>query len=70
MLTSLLELIDLIKEAGATIINETEIPNYETTVSPNGWNWYNTLSNLKDFLINFDRLVNFQGLRRDPRFYQ
>ncbi len=39
MLTSLLELIDLIKEAGATIINETEIPNYETIVSPNGWNW-------------------------------
>lgn len=39
MLTSLLELIDLIEEAGATIINETEIPNYETIVSPNGWNW-------------------------------
>lgn len=39
MLTSLLELIELIKAAGAKIINETEIPNYETIVSPNGWNW-------------------------------
>ena len=36
---SLLELIDLLREAGATIINGTEIPNYETIVSPNGWNW-------------------------------
>lgn len=39
MLNSLLELIELIKEAGATVINETEIPNYETVVSQNGWNW-------------------------------
>ena len=37
--TSLLGLIDLIKSAGATVINGTEIPNYQTIVSPNGWNW-------------------------------
>ncbi|KAJ9614133.1 hypothetical protein H2200_002269 [Cladophialophora chaetospira] len=35
----LLELINLIKSAGATIINNTEITNYETLVSPDGWNW-------------------------------
>ncbi|KAI4236051.1 MAG: hypothetical protein LQ352_008043 [Teloschistes flavicans] len=35
----LLELVDLIESAGATIINGTELPNYETIVSPNGWNW-------------------------------
>lgn len=35
----LLELVDLIRSAGATIINETEITNYETLVSPDGWNW-------------------------------
>lgn len=36
----LLEIVDMIKEAGATVINGTELPHYETTVSPNGWNWY------------------------------
>lgn len=35
----LLELIDLIKSAGATIINGTELPLRETIISPNGWNW-------------------------------
>jgi amidase len=35
----LLELIDLIKGAGATIINNTEITNYEMLVSPDSWNW-------------------------------
>jgi amidase len=35
----LVELLDLIKSAGATIINGTELPNYETIVSPTGWNW-------------------------------
>ncbi|KAL8940440.1 MAG: hypothetical protein Q9216_002810, partial [Gyalolechia sp. 2 TL-2023] len=35
----LLELIKLIKGAGATIVNGTEIPNYQTIVSPTGWNW-------------------------------
>ena len=36
---SLLSLISLIESAGATVINNTELPNYETTVSPDGWNW-------------------------------
>lgn len=35
----LTELLDLIKSAGATIINGTEITDYETIVSPDGWNW-------------------------------
>jgi len=35
----LLELVDLIKSAGATIINNTEITNYQTLISPDGWNW-------------------------------
>ena len=33
------DLISLIEAAGATIINGTELPNYQTIVSPNGWNW-------------------------------
>ncbi|RSM17053.1 hypothetical protein CDV31_004110 [Fusarium ambrosium] len=39
MQKQLLEVVDLIKSAGATIINGTEITNYETLVSPDGWNW-------------------------------
>ncbi|KAF5589847.1 hypothetical protein FPANT_6180 [Fusarium pseudoanthophilum] len=39
MQSQLLELVNLIKSAGATIINGTEITNYETIVSPDGWNW-------------------------------
>ncbi|KAJ5342354.1 hypothetical protein N7541_011478 [Penicillium brevicompactum] len=35
----LLELIELIKSAGATIINGTELPHYKQIVSPDGWNW-------------------------------
>ncbi|KAH6644635.1 amidase signature domain-containing protein [Boeremia exigua] len=35
----LLSVISAIKAAGATIINNTEIPNRELTVSPDGWNW-------------------------------
>lgn len=35
----LTQLLNLIKSAGATIINGTEIPNYETIVSPDYWNW-------------------------------
>ncbi|QDS77417.1 hypothetical protein FKW77_006436 [Venturia effusa] len=36
---SLLSLIDLIKSAGATIVNNTELPSYQTSVSPDGWDW-------------------------------
>ena len=35
----LLEIVNMIKEAGATIVNGTELPNYKTIVSPDGWNW-------------------------------
>ena len=35
----LLTLIDLLRAAGATIINGTELPTRDTIVSPNGWNW-------------------------------
>ncbi len=38
-ISQLVELLELIEAAGATIINETEISNYETVVSPTGWNW-------------------------------
>lgn len=38
-LDTLTALVDLIQSAGATIINNTEILNYETIVSPDGWNW-------------------------------
>ncbi|PSN74247.1 glutamyl-tRNA amidotransferase subunit A [Corynespora cassiicola Philippines] len=36
---TLLSLISLIEDAGATVINNTELPNYQTIVSPDGWNW-------------------------------
>ncbi|KAL8965104.1 MAG: hypothetical protein Q9183_004029, partial [Haloplaca sp. 2 TL-2023] len=35
----LIDLLELIQEAGATIVNGTEIPDYQTVVSPNGWDW-------------------------------
>ncbi|KAL8709204.1 MAG: hypothetical protein Q9225_007489 [Loekoesia sp. 1 TL-2023] len=35
----LLDLINMIRNAGATTVNGTEIPNYRTIVSPSGWNW-------------------------------
>lgn len=38
-LAGLLSLISLIESAGATILNNTELPNYQTIVSPDGWNW-------------------------------
>lgn len=33
------QVLELISAAGATIINGTEILDYETLVSPNGWDW-------------------------------
>ncbi|CCC05824.1 hypothetical protein SMACR_00040 [Sordaria macrospora] len=38
-LRQLTALIQLIEDAGATIINGTEITDYERIVSPNGWDW-------------------------------
>ncbi|KAJ4311645.1 hypothetical protein N0V94_007844 [Neodidymelliopsis sp. IMI 364377] len=35
----LLTIINAIKTAGATIINNTEIPNRAQIISPDGWNW-------------------------------
>jgi amidase len=35
----LLSLISLIESVGATVVNHTELPNHETIVSPDGWNW-------------------------------
>ena len=38
-LNYLLEMVDMIQKAGATIVNGTELPYYKTIVSPDGWNW-------------------------------
>lgn len=35
----LISIIDLIKEAGASVINGTELPDHKLIVSPDGWNW-------------------------------
>lgn len=35
----LLDMIKVIEEAGATIVNHTELLDYEKIVSPDGWNW-------------------------------
>ncbi|KAH7406756.1 glutamyl-tRNA amidotransferase subunit A [Phaeosphaeria sp. MPI-PUGE-AT-0046c] len=35
----LLSTIALMESVGAIVINNTELPNYKTTVSPDGWNW-------------------------------
>lgn len=35
----LLDIVSLIESVGATIINETEILDYETLVSTDGWDW-------------------------------
>lgn len=35
----LLAIIDLIRAAGATVVNGTEIPDAQMIVSPDGWNW-------------------------------
>ncbi|KAF2997997.1 hypothetical protein E8E13_007041 [Curvularia kusanoi] len=37
--SQLLSIIAAIKNAGGTVINNTEIPSRELTISPDGWNW-------------------------------
>lgn len=37
--THLLSLLSLLQSSGATILNNTELPNYSTIVSPSGWDW-------------------------------
>ena len=39
-LAQLVQLLDLIESAGATIINGTELPSAPLLVDPQGWNWY------------------------------
>lgn len=39
MQDQLLDIIDLIVDAGAEVINGTELPYWETIISPNGWDW-------------------------------
>jgi amidase len=38
-LSILTSLLTLMESAGATIVNNTELPDYQTIVSPDGWNW-------------------------------
>ncbi|KAL2797001.1 amidase signature domain-containing protein [Aspergillus keveii] len=38
-ITQLVELIHLLEDAGATIINGTELPHYRTIVPSHGWDW-------------------------------
>ncbi|EJP66046.1 putative amidase [Beauveria bassiana] len=38
-LAALTQLLDMMRDAGATIINGTEITDHETIVSPDGWDW-------------------------------
>lgn len=38
-LPQLLSLLSLIEEAGATIVNNTELPSREKIIDPAGWNW-------------------------------
>ncbi|KAJ5250810.1 hypothetical protein N7489_001220 [Penicillium chrysogenum] len=38
-IAQLLDLVELIESAGATIVNGTELPHYKKIVSPDGWNW-------------------------------
>ena len=49
--TSLLELVKVIQEAGATIINGTELPNYERIVSPDGWDWQAKLQLILEYCL-------------------
>jgi amidase len=37
--SQLLSIIRLLEDAGATVLNNTELPNYIEIVSPEGWNW-------------------------------
>ena len=49
--TSLLELVKLFEEAGSTIINGTELPDYERIVSPDGWDWQAKLQLLPEYCL-------------------
>lgn len=51
MLAALGELIDMMKEAGATIINGTEITDHEKIVNPDGWNWNWLPANQSEYTV-------------------
>ena len=38
-LAVLLEMVDMVQNAGATIVNGTELPHWREIVSPDYWNW-------------------------------
>lgn len=38
-IAQLTALVQVIESAGATVINGTEVPNRDTIISPDGWNW-------------------------------
>lgn len=38
-LENLLAMVQMLEDAGAVIVNGTELPSWQTIVSPTGWNW-------------------------------
>lgn len=45
-LPGLFAAIEAIEAAGGTVLNGTEIPNYKTFISPDGWDWFVSPSTL------------------------
>ncbi|KAG9229622.1 amidase signature domain-containing protein [Amylocarpus encephaloides] len=39
MQEQLLSVVGLIAEAGATVLNDTELPSWQQVISPDGWDW-------------------------------
>ncbi|CAD6587828.1 MAG: hypothetical protein ASARMPREDX12_003019 [Alectoria sarmentosa] len=61
---SLLGLIEAITRAGATVINGTELPNYQTIVSPDGWNWCVCFTRMEDTAFAYLVRVRDYGTTR------
>lgn len=63
---ALVEIVKEIEAAGATIINGTELKDWQKIVSPDGWDWYGFLHSL--FLINItDNL--WEGIMGAPEAF-
>jgi len=62
-LPQLLEVVDSLRAAGATIINGTEFPHYDEVLSPSGWSWSTGPSSLKNALYRVN--VDFYNNIRD-----
>ena len=62
-LAALLEVVERLKDAGATIINGTEFPHYKEVLSPSGWTWSTGPSPLKNALYRVN--VDFYNNIRD-----